>query len=136
MKNNKVLKWIISFALVIVLFLGIYKFFGPKTTEGSKEITVQVIDAEGTSTSYNIKTDAEFLKEAMDELAKKQDFSYDGYDSDYGIFITSINGVTADYNTDAAYWAIYVNDNYGDYGIDQQPVTDGYTYTFTYERAQ
>ena len=71
----------------------------------------------------------------MDELGD-QGFSYEGTDSDYGIMISSINGVTADYATDGAYWSLYVNDEYGMYGADAQPVTDGDKYTWKYELAQ
>ena len=32
-----------------------------------------------------------------------------------------------------AYWAIYVNDEYGMYSLDTQPVTDGDSYALVYE---
>ena len=54
----------------------------------------------------------------------------------YGIMISTINGETADYATDGAYWALYVNGEYGMYGADSQPVADGDKYTWTYEKAQ
>ena len=116
MKNNK--KLIIALASVVVLavvFFFVYKAFDPKEYEG--------------------KTDAEYLKGLMDQLAAEGDFSYEGSDSEYGLFITAINGESAVYETDGAYWSIYVNGSYGEYGADQQPVTDGDTYSFVYERA-
>ena len=81
-------------------------------------------------------TDAEYLKEVMDELTENDEFTYEGTDSDYGIMINTINGVTADYNVDGAYWAIYVNGEYGQYGADTQPVADGDAFQFVYETAQ
>ena len=69
----------------------------------------------------------------MDELSENEDFSYEGSDGDYGLYIDTINGLTADYATDGAYWSIYVNGEYGSYGADSQPVTDGDTYQFVYE---
>ncbi len=45
----------------------------------------------------------------------------------------TVNGLTADFTTGNAYWAIYVNGEYGSYGLSQQPVTDGDTYAIVYE---
>ena len=68
----------------------------------------------------------------MDEL-KDQGFTYEGTDSEYGIYITTINGIKADYDADGAYWSIYVNGEYGQFGADQQPVNDGDAFKFAYE---
>ena len=46
-----------------------------------------------------------------------------------------VNGEQAIYAEDNAYWALYVNGEYGQYSANQQPVTDGDTYTWTYEKA-
>jgi hypothetical protein len=135
MKNKKTLYSVIGIILAIAIMFGLYKAFGPKAQEGSKSVVVEVVDDTGASKEYTEKTDAEFLKEVMDELSKSTDFSYEGTDSEYGLYITAVNGITADYNTDGAYWAIYVNDEYGMYGADQQPVVDGDHYSFVYEKA-
>lgn len=135
MKNKKTLYSVIGIILAIAIMFGLYKAFGPKPQSGSKSVTVEVVDDKGNINAYGEKTDAEFLKEVMDEISKTTDFSYEGTDSEYGLYITAINGITADYNTDGAYWAIYVNDDYGMYGADQQPVADGDKYSFVYEKA-
>jgi len=135
MKNKKTLYSVIGIILAIAIMFGLYKAFGPKAQSGSKSVTVEVVDDKGDIKTYGEKTDAEFLKEVMDEISKTTDFSYEGTDSEYGLYITAINGITADYNTDGAYWAIYVNDEYGMYGADQQPVADGDKYSFVYEKA-
>ena len=41
----------------------------------------------------------------------------------------------SDYAEDGAYWAIYVNGAYGEYGADSQPVADGDAFSFIYESA-
>ncbi|MBR4163702.1 MAG: DUF4430 domain-containing protein [Solobacterium sp.] len=135
MKNKKTLYSVIGIILAIAIMFGLYKAFGPKAQSGSKSVTVEVVDDKGDIKAYGEKTDAEFLKEVMDEISKTTDFSYEGTDSEYGLYITAINGITADYNSDGAYWAIYVNDEYGMYGADQQPVADGDKYSFVYEKA-
>ena len=100
--------------------------------EGSKNIVIEVKDSEGNVTSYEVTTDAEFLRQAMDEA---EGLTYEGTDSDYGMMVEVVNGEQAIYSEDNAYWAFYVNGEYGQYGVDSQPVTDGDTYSIVYEAA-
>ena len=100
--------------------------------EGSKNIVIEVKDSEGNVTSYEVTTDAEFLRQAMDEA---EGLTYDGSDSEYGMMVEVVNGEQAIYSEDNAYWAFYVNGEYGNYGIDSQHVTDGDTYSIVYEAA-
>ncbi len=129
--NNSKKKLLLILAAAAVLMLVLWKVFSPKPSEGTKAYVVEVVDKDGQKTEWTGKTDAEYLKDLMEEITA-DGFSYDGYDSDYGFYITKINGIEADYDKDGAYWAIFVNDEYGSYGADQQPVTDGDTYRFEY----
>ena len=100
--------------------------------EGSKHITIEVTGADGKTVSYELNTDAEYLRQAMDEA---DGLTYSGTDSDFGMMVEVVNGEQAIYSEDNAYWAFYVNGEYGNYGIDSQPVTDGDTYSIVYEAA-
>ena len=102
------------------------------SAEGSKNIIIEVKDSEGNVTTYEVTTDAEFLRQAMDEA---EGLTYDGSDSEFGMMVEVVNGEQAIYAEDNAYWAFYVNGEYGNYGIDSQPVTDGDTYSIVYEAA-
>lgn len=129
-------KIIIGAVILVVLlaaFAVIYVVFGPKAAQGSKEYILKVVDDNGETTEYTGHTDAEYLRGALEELEKADDLTIEGEESDYGLFIDTINGVTADYSKDKAYWALYVNGEYGNYGVDSQPVTDGDTYSLVYE---
>ena len=44
----------------------------------------------------------------------------------------TVNGVTADFNVDSAYWSVTVNGEYGIFGIDSQPVADGDAFQLIY----
>ena len=116
--------------LLVAALLIIYNVAKPKATAGLKSITLEVIDNNGTSTVYDANTDAEFLAQVFDEI---DGLIVEGDSSEYGLFITTVNGLTADYNTDGAYWAIYVNGDYGMYGADSQPVADQDAFTLKYE---
>lgn len=132
-KTNKLLYGLIALLACVAVLYGVFRITRPKTVEGAKHITIEVVDKEEKVTSYELATDAEYLKEAMDELAARTDFTFDGSDGEYGFFIESVNGLKAVYEEDNAYWAIYVNGEYGQYGADQQPVTDGDVYRLAYE---
>lgn len=126
----------IGIAILVILIaavLIIYFVAKPKTSEGAKAITIEVVDDTGTSTDYDIHTDAEYLRQAMEET---DELTFDGTESEYGMMVETVNGVTADYETDGAYWAFYVNDTYCEYGIDSQPVTDGDAFQIVYTAAE
>lgn len=98
--------------------------------EGKYKITVEVVDDQGGTKSYTSSTDAEVLYDALLEI---DGLTLDGYESDYGYYITGVNGLTADYDADGAYWSLYVNGEYGSYGVESQPVADGDSYRLVYE---
>ena len=123
-------------ALVVAagVFALVYFLNKPKAEEGTKAYTFVVVDDKGASKEYTGKTDTQFLKGLMDELKAKGDFTYEGTDGEYGLYIDSVNGLKADYNVDKAYWAIYVNGEYGQLGADTQPVNDGDSFKLAYEK--
>ena len=95
MRKNGVAKWVIAVIALVVLvgvFGVVYYVYAPKAQEGSKAITITVVDNEGEETVYEWKTDAEYLMEAVNEI---EDLSMDGYESDYGFFIVAVNGLEA-----------------------------------------
>lgn len=128
--NKKLLSGIAILALLIVALGAIYFIFAPKASEGSKTITLSVVDDTGAETTYDVKTDAEYLREVFDEV---EGLTVVGTDGDYGLYIDTVNGVTADFNANGAYWSIYVNGEVAQNGADTQPVTDGDDYSLVYE---
>ena len=139
MKNQKklIIAAVCILAALAAVFAIVYFVNRPAAKAGQKEIKIEVTGSAGNTTEYELITDAEFLKQAMDELSENgSGFSYSGTVSDYGIMVEVINGESAVYEKDGAYWALYVNGEYGQYGADAQPVTDGDDYSWKYEAAQ
>lgn len=97
--------------------------------EGSVQFTFEVVDAEGTTSSYTIHTDKKTVGEALLELGL-----IDGDDSEYGLYVKSVNGMVADYDVDQTYWAFYVDGEYASTGVDQTDVVAGSTYAFKVEK--
>lgn len=130
--NKKIVLGVVALVLVVALFAGIYSLMSPKAQTGAKTITIEVIDNEKASTVYDVNTDAEYLRQAMEEA---EGLSFSGTESEYGLMIDTVNGVRADYTLDGAYWSFMVNGAYSNYGIDTQPVTDGDVYQIVYTSA-
>lgn len=120
-------------AVIAVIFGVIYMNFAPRTTAGAKKISIEVVDDQASSRSYTVQTDAEYLRQAIDET---EGLTVEGTESDYGLMVETVNGLTADYDTNGAYWSFYVDGEYCNYGIDQQPVEDGKSYQIKYMTAE
>lgn len=120
---------LVALVAVIALLIGANAMFGPKTTEGAKSITIEVIDNEQKSVVYELNTDAEFLRRAMEDA---EGLEFSGTESEYGLTLITVNGVTADLSVDNSYWSIMVNGEYGMFGVDSQPVADGDEYQLIY----
>lgn len=128
--NKKVLLGIAAVVILVALMGILYSVFREKPVEGSKAITIEVVSKAGTSTVYEVKTDAEYLEQAMEEA---DGLEFEGETTEYGLTIHTINGDKADFNTDGAYWSFYVNEGYCNYGVSAQPVEDGDAFKIVYE---
>lgn len=127
--NKKLLLGAGILVALIAVFAVVFALFSAKPAEGSKAITIEVVNKAQDSTVYELKTDAEFLRQAMDEA---EGLTYDGSESEYGMMVSTVNGEVADYNVDQSYWGFYVNGEYCNYGIDTQPVYDGDAFQIVY----
>lgn len=131
MKNKKKLLLLLIPVVLIAALVAGYFLLKPKTAKGSKNIEIRVVDNAGETKVYDVNTDAEYLRQAMEET---KGLTFSGDESDYGLMVVEINGVTADYNVDQSYWAFYVNDEYCNYGVDSQPVADGDVFRIEYTK--
>lgn len=128
--NKKILIGAAALIVLIAVFAIAYTNFKPQSVQGSKTVAIEVIDDQGESTAYEVHTDAEYLLQAMEET---EGLTFDGEEGEYGFTVYTVNDVTADFNTDAAYWSFYLNDEYCNYGVSEQPVNDGDDFTIKYE---
>ena len=95
------------------------------TTFGEGKTTFMVIvKADGQSVTFTIKTDKKTVGEALmehDLLA--------GEEGAYGLYVKKVNGITADYDKDQTYWALYIDGEYAMSGVDTTDVSEGKVYT-------
>ncbi len=128
--SKKIILGLVALAALIAVFAGAYALLREKPVEGAKTFTVEVVDHEQKSVTYTGHTDAEYLRQALEEL---ENFELKGLEDDYGLYVLTVNGVTADFDADSAYWGFYVNGEVCNYGVDTQPVEDGDTFRIVYE---
>lgn len=124
---------LLALVLVAAGMILLYLKLRPKPQEGAKTVTLLVVDDKSAEKKYVVHTDAEYLKDAMEEA---EGFTFDGDNSQYGLYLTKVNGLRAEYTADGAYWAIKVNGEDGMYGVDAQVIADGDTFSFVYTKAE
>ena len=127
MKNKKMILIALIPVILIGLMLGVYMATRPETAVGSKAIAVTVVHSDGSENEFSYKTDAEFLGEAL--LAEGL---IAGEDGPYGLTLITADGEDAVWDTDNAYWAIYIGGEAAVVGISQIPVYDGSSFTLEY----
>lgn len=97
--------------------------------EGEIQFLFTVVDKEGVETVFEIHTDKEIVGEALLELGL-----IEGEDSEFGLFVKSVNGIVADYEVDGTYWAFYINGEYAMSGVDTTTIEEGTSYMFKVEK--
>ena len=97
--------------------------------EGKTQFGFTVVDKDGNATEFEIHTDKATVGEALLELNLIA-----GDEGEYGLYVKSVNGITADYDVDQTYWAFYVNDAYATAGVDATAVEAGAKYAFKVEK--
>lgn len=96
--------------------------------KGEKTVTVKVIVNEN-SVVYTVKTDSETLGEALLDNGIA-----DGDQGEYGLYIKVVNGITADYDVNGAYWSLTKGGVMLNNGADLQRIADGEEYELTYTK--
>ncbi|MBR3767609.1 MAG: DUF4430 domain-containing protein [Clostridia bacterium] len=98
------------------------------TEFGSGASTVEVeVKAEEKSVLFTIKTDKKTLGDALVEHNL-----IEGNEDQYGLYVTAVNGITADYSVNNSYWAFYKNGEYMMTGVDSTEISDGEHYELIY----
>ena len=95
--------------------------------EGETVFAFTVVELDGKETAYEIHTNETTVGAALLALGLLE-----GEEGPYGLYVTAVNGIVADYNVDQSYWGFFVNEEYCNYGISTQPVEDGDTFSIIY----
>lgn len=110
---------------LVAIFVLAFSNLTPKTIAGSKSISVEIVFADKSSKTVNISTNAEYLRGALE---KKKLIS--GSESDYGMFVTTVDGVTAD-ESKQEWWCFTKGGTTLNTSVDTTPIADGDKYEIT-----
>ena len=117
--NRKTLFAVAALAVVAALMFGIWRFTRPQTQEGAKTIVVEVVHADASSKEFTYHTDAEILGHLLVEEGLAE-----GEDSAYGLFITTVDGETAQ-DSLHQWWCVTKGGERLETGVDATPIADG-----------
>ena len=101
---------------------------GTTIGEGETEFAFEVVLEDGSTTLFHVMTDETTVGAALLDLGL-----IEGDESEYGLYVKTVNGVTADYDTDGKYWAFYIDGEYASTGVDSTDIVPGSTYSFKIE---
>ena len=96
--------------------------------EGRHYFTLTVKEADGKEASFSVRSDEKTVGDALLNSGL-----IEGDKGQYGLYVKTVNGITADYDTDGTYWAFYINGEYAMAAIDSTEITDGAVYTLSRE---
>lgn len=124
---NRKQKISIAAAVVLIVIAAVLLIVShnnqPVTVEGAKTITVAIIPDAEYEKNYTIHTDVEYLRGALE-----QEGLIEGTESEYGLYVTSVDGIAAD-DSLRQWWCF--NDGEGNMlmtGVDTTPIADGDTF--------
>ena len=87
--------------------------------EGQYSFEFTAVFADGTKETHSVVTECETVGEALIEKGL-----ISGEDGPYGLMVSTVCGVVADYGTDKTYWALYVGGEYSMVGVDALKCAD------------
>ena len=97
--------------------------------EGKTSFDFSVTYADGKTDEFKINTDKKTVGEALLELKLIA-----GDESQYGLYVKTVNGVTLDFDKDGMYWAFYEGGKYASAGVDTTEIKSGVAYNFKAEK--
>ena len=108
-------------ALVLVAIIIAFAFISSHTNQpvqGAKTIVVTIINGDET-VEKTIQTEAEFLRGALD-----QENLIQGQEQQYGLYVLSVNGITADESLQQ-WWCFTKGGETLNTGVETTPIADG-----------
>lgn len=124
-KSGISIRSIIASVILILVIIGMavsYYLFKPQGVEGTKNISVKVVHKDGTEKDYEITTQEQFLRGALDSIKL-----IDGRESDYGLFLTVVDNEEADSNN-KEWWCVKKDGQMISFSLESQPILDGEKY--------
>ena len=127
--SKKTRNIIIAVAVLLVLVVGAllaWNHFKPAAQVGAKTIVLEVVHGDESSKEFKIQTDAENLRGALE-----QESLIEGSDSEYGLFVETVDGETANMDNQE-WWCFTKGGETLMTGVDDTMIADGEHYEATF----
>jgi hypothetical protein len=128
MNNKKLILVAVALVTAVAVMLGVYFATRPETSQGAKTITVTVVHKDKTEKVFTYHTDEEKLDKVL--LAEGL---IEGYTDTYGFVVEKVDGEAAIWETDNAFWSLYIGQEQAMTGFSDTPVYDGSVFKIVYE---
>ena len=116
---------VVVLAVLVCAFLAIWFATRPETSKGAKTVNVTVDFGDGETKNYELHTDAEYLRGALDE-----ENLVEGTESEFGLYVLTVDGVTAD-ESKQQWWCFTKGGEMLMTGVDTTPIEDGDSFEIT-----
>ena len=124
-KNRSILIGVAILLVLVIAALVIYNVTRPQAQAGTKTITVEVVHKDESRKEFKITTSAENLRGALDQENLVQ-----GSESEYGLYIETVDGETAD-SANQEWWAVTKDGTMTETGVEGVMIADGEHYELT-----
>ena len=119
------MKKLLSLLLALVMVIGLVACSAAKPDAKGISFQVVVTYLDGKETTFDYTSDKATVGEAL-----VAEGLIEGHDTEYGLYVDSVNGIALDWDKDGKYWAFYINGEYAMTGVDSTEITEGATYAF------
>lgn len=122
------MKRMISLLLALVMVFALTACGAKEEAPAADAVSFKVVvtDLDGNETAFEYSSNAASVGEAL-----VAEGLIEGHETEYGLYIDTVNGITADWDNDQTYWAFYINGEYATTGIDGTEIVADTTYGLT-----
>ena len=124
-KNKSILIGVAILLVLVIAALVVYNVTRPQAQAGTKTITVTVVHKDESQKEFKITTTSDNLRGALDQEKLVQ-----GSESEYGLFIETVDGETAD-SANQEWWAVTKDGVMTETGVEGTMIADGEHYELT-----
>ena len=122
------MKRTLSLLLALVMVFALTACGAKEEAPAADAVSFKVVvtDLDGKETTFEYSSNAASVGEAL-----VAEGLIEGHETEYGRYIDTVNGITADWDADQTYWAFYINGEYATTGIDGTEIVADTTYGLT-----
>ena len=96
---------------------------------GNISFIFRVIGPNDSNTIYRVFTNEKTVGDALQDLNM-----ISGEEGAYGLYVKTVNGITADYKKDKAFWEFYIDGKIASTGVDKTNIVKDAEYWFQYTK--